>query len=980
MILAVTKLFLFGAPRLDRGGEITEMDTRKGLALLAYLALNKGGHSRDSLTVLFYPENDQTSGRAALRRTLSSLRKALGGIGLDAEREQISLDLSIFWVDVIDFRTRIAETQTHGHPAAQTCHKCSQPLEEAVKLYREGFMAGFGLRDSPQFDDWQYFQAEELRQAFAGALQRLARLQAAGADFEAAIARTRQWLSLDQLQEAAHRDLMMYYAWSGQRSAALRQYRECVRILEQELSVPPLDETTNLYQAILENHLPPPPEAEKPLAEIPPDKMPSSPPETRYSSAYPLVGRENERGLLDKAYKKTRGFMFILEGEAGIGKTRLAEEFLNEIQRSGAATADGRCYEGESGLAYTPFLDVLNSVLAKPGSVEKLRRLPAAVIAPAAQLVPSVASLAPELQTELSAGSPGTRLRFFEALRTLLSGLLDGEPQGVVFLDDLHWADADSLDLLAYLTHRLDNLFYLCAWRGDLVPPDHRLRQLYSQAARNGKAGFLALPRLGQAAVSQLVALALDPITSTGGIANQLYSETEGNPFFIVEYLNAMRSAETNGNGEEWAMPTGVREVLRSRLAKVGELGMQLLSAGSVIGHSFDFHLLKEASGRSELETISGCEMLLQHGLIVEHAAPHFSSEIHRLDQPTTDLEYNFTHDKLRALVYDQTSLARRRLLHQRAAEVYAGRARTLDQNNALAAYHYRLAGQPRMAAEFFRKAGEHARQNYANRDAAGYFQSALACGHPEPSGIHEAIGDLEALVGNYNAALAAYETAAALSSPANLPWIESKIGRVHDWRGEWELAECHYEAAAAEIGEEGDPGKAAGLFADWSRAAYRRGELERGQTLAQHALELSKRGDDLLAQAQALDILGLVARARKDYPLAGEYLHASLEVAERLGDASARAAAMNNLGRLNAEMGNLSEALSYTESALQVCIHLGDRHHAAALHNNLADLYHASGQRERAMEQLKKAVVIFAEIGGQTAEPLPEIWKLTEW
>jgi tetratricopeptide (TPR) repeat protein len=88
----------------------------------------------------------------------------------------------------------------------------------------------------------------------------------------------------------------------------------------------------------------------------------------------------------------------------------------------------------------------------------------------------------------------------------------------------------------------------------------------------------------------------------------------------------------------------------------------------------------------------------------------------------------------------------------------------------------------------------------------------------------------------------------------------------------------------------------------------------------------------------------------------------------------------MNNLGRLYAEMGNLAEALSITESALELCLQQGDRHHAAAIYNNLADLYHESGQADRAMEQLKKAVVIFADIGGQATEPLPEIWKLTEW
>lgn len=974
--MATFRLHLFGAPRLDRAGKTSDMDTRKALALLAYLALNKSGFSRDSLATLFYPESDQVTGRAALRRTLSSLRKALDGVGLDAERGQVSLDLSNILVDVLEFRSLLAETHAHGHPATNTCSKCIRPLEAAVQLYQGDFLAGFGLRDSPQFDDWQFFQAEELRQEFAGALQKLAHLKASQKDYEAAVALTRQWLALDPLQEAAHRDLMLFFARHGQRNAALRQYRECVRVLEQELGVPPLDETTALYQAILENNLPVQPQEAVTSPEAKTGKPTSPGAESISVGTFPLVGREKESSLLQQAYQATQssGSFFVLEGEAGIGKTRLAEEFLAEVQRSGAKTATGRCYEGESGLAFAPFLEVLNSLLVQPGAGEKLQKLPAAVIAPAVQLLPSLSSILSESQVGVTSENPGARLRFFEALRILLSTLLETERPGVIFLDDLHWADADSLDLLAFLVHRLDNIFYLCAWRGDLVPPGHALRQLYSQASRSGKAGCLALSRLEQEAVAELVAAAFSNTDSPDEIARQLLAETEGNPFFIVEYLNAIRSADPASQVGGWEMPSGVREMLRTRLAKVGELGMQLLGAGAVIGHSFDFNLLREISGRSEMETIAGCEALLQNGVIVERQVARTS------DNQTDDLQYDFTHDKLRVLVYDQTSLARRRLLHQRAAENFAGRARLQAQNNALAAYHYRLAGQPGVAAEFFRKAGEHASRNYANREAVGYYQSALACGHPNPAGLHEAIGDLESLAGNYQSALGAFETAAALCSPPQLPWIEIKIGKVHDWRGEWELAECHYEAAAAEIGEDVDPGKRASLYADWSRAAYRRGELERGQTLAQRSYELSRLGSDLFAQAQALNMLGLMARAFGNYTEATGHLRASLETAERLGDPSARAAALNNLGRLYAEIGNIREALQFTEAALNLSLQLGDRHHAAAIYNNLADLYHASGQPDRAMEQLKKAVVIFAEIGSQSTELLPEIWKLTEW
>ncbi len=120
-------------------------------------------------------------------------------------------------------------------------------------------MAGFGLRDSVAFDDWQFFQSESLRRELAGALERLARGRGARGEWEPAVAHARRWLALDPLHEPAHRLLMQLYAWSDQRAAALRQYRECVRILGKELGVAPLEETTLLYQSIQENDPPPMP-------------------------------------------------------------------------------------------------------------------------------------------------------------------------------------------------------------------------------------------------------------------------------------------------------------------------------------------------------------------------------------------------------------------------------------------------------------------------------------------------------------------------------------------------------------------------------------------------------------------------------------------------------------------------------------------------------------------------------------------------
>src|SRR5437667_5041179 len=308
-------LFLLGPPRIERDGTLINVDTRKAIALIAYLAVTHQRHSRDTLASLLWPEYDQANARGALRRTLSTLNKALAGNWLDIDRETISLSAKSeadLWFDVDNFYSLLEECRMHGHPASEVCSACVNPLTEAVALYRDDFLSGFSLRDSPGFDDWQFFQADSLRRDLASALERMAYCHSAMADFKSAIAYARRWLAMDRLHEPVHRFLMQLYAWAGQRTAVLHQYRECVQVLEQELGVAPLEATTQLYQTIKENRPPPPPaplQAAKPLSEaewigrrgrfIAPIADLSTP---STLTSYPLVGRAKEWSILVDAY------------------------------------------------------------------------------------------------------------------------------------------------------------------------------------------------------------------------------------------------------------------------------------------------------------------------------------------------------------------------------------------------------------------------------------------------------------------------------------------------------------------------------------------------------------------------------------------------------------------------------------------------------------------------------------------------------
>jgi DNA-binding SARP family transcriptional activator len=245
--MAELKLYLLGPPRLERAGLPLDLRRRKALALLAYLAVTGQPHSRAALVAFLWPEYDHRRGRADLSRTLSVLRKTLGPTALATDRKTVELNLEReLWVDVHHFQQLLTVCKSYGHPENMVCAACLPPLQEAAMLYQADFLAGFTLPDSLDFDEWQFFQIEELRRDLMGALERLGRGYMGQDNLEEAIVYIRRWVGVDPIHEPAHRQLMTLYAQTGQRAAALRQYQVCEELLDRELGVPPQAETTAL--------------------------------------------------------------------------------------------------------------------------------------------------------------------------------------------------------------------------------------------------------------------------------------------------------------------------------------------------------------------------------------------------------------------------------------------------------------------------------------------------------------------------------------------------------------------------------------------------------------------------------------------------------------------------------------------------------------------------------------------------------------
>ena len=729
-----------------------------------------------------------------------------------------------------------------------------------------------------------------------------------------------------------------------------------------------------------------------------------------------IVGRDREWSILNEALDSREERFIALVGEIGIGKTFLVETFAARAREKGAVVLAGHCYAGEHELAYSPLLEAIRPRLALPEIQAALLDLPAPWLYETAWLLPELAALVPHAQAQHPAEGLAAQSRFYEGLRQVLLAVSGTNPSSILLIDDLHLADSATLDFMNYLVRRLkgQGLLVLVTWVEDGSPTVSQLRRMLAEAERGGVGTRIRPKRLSPAEVNELVAAHgnLPP-----GLSDRLQKEAEGLPFFVIEYLSAIKDGRISETDGHWGLPHGVRDLLHSRLAGVSDVERQLLTTAAVIGRSFDFDALLEASDRSEEETVAALEQLVARGLIREQrqgrsqttvpeggllsAIPRdggsssLSTDGHASPTragapaasagvgPAATVRYDFSHEKLRALVYEETSQARRRILHRRVAEALAGQVydtQSTGMQASMIAHHFHLAGQNARAAEYFNIAGQHARRLHANTEALLHFRLALACGHPDTAQLNEAIGDLQTLQGRYSDALASYQAAAGSLGSECPPGLEYKLGKVHMRRGDWAQTEAHFSAALEGLGESGDAGLRSRIYADWSQAAAQHGKMDRAAELASQSQRLAATTEDWLAQAQSENIMGILKRSAGQLEEARQHLLTSLAAARRIQNHGAQVAALNNLALVYSGLDDVNEAIRLTQTALELCTESGDRHQEAALRDHLADFYHAVGQADLAMEQLEKAVTIFSEVGVENGKSRPEIWKLSEW
>lgn len=926
------QLALLGAPEVRHSGRVLRF-RRKELALLVYLAVEGGLHSREKLITLFWPDSASEQGRATLRRTLADLRSTLedapGSSHLHIEREQLGFDatsdveLDLHLLERI--YTVVRESSTMQ---SLLLSDLLSQLEHALSLYRGPFLEGFSLNDASEFDDWVALQREVCHRHLELLFERLSRLQLQRGDVTGAVETATRWTVHDPLNESAYRCLMEAYLTVGNRNAALHTF-EAYRLkllnaldarpspqmealaaslrIERQVRQPVRDETQNGKTGATSKLSP------LALQESMLERL-SAPIATTLNSG-PLIGRTSEYTRLIEAYRASahgRAGIVILKGEAGIGKTRLATEFLDWTDKQGADVLSGRAFEARGGLPYQPLVDALRVRIERENAPDDLLSDP--WMAELARLLPELRDRYPDLPVA-SADESAARIRLFESVTRLVWALAKHAPV-VLFIDDLHWADIASLDLLHYAARHWQEsntpVLLLATLRLEALE-DGPFNRWLAHLEQNLAVVSLTLEALTGEDTQQL-------LRSLGtarmeALSNWLFAETHGQPFYIMETLKALvdrglLKASRQGDGS-WLvdyvgaspdtielqrfLPPGVREVIRARLEQISPATFALLVAGAVLGHNFTFEQLCQVAGLSEIEGLPVLDEALGKRLLHEmgeESGDHFNGLCGT---------YLFTHDKIRDVVYTEAGDARRRVFHRRALEV-------LQDAAAPAAELARHALAARLPEQSFRlslAAGDEAMHLFAVRDALTHYERARLVAAQWQSRQHMPQGiEMESMQHLY-----------------------SQLGRAYELLSEVEQARPVYQEMLAFAQASNFPEmECVALNRMAILMIHNTYDLEQALSLLQQALRVAERSHDTMGLAETEWSIALLNIYRFDIHSAIVLGKRALELARQLERPALIARCLNVLCFATQGAGLWEESAIYAQEALFLHRQLGDR------------------------------------------------------
>src|SRR5215469_13224030 len=450
--MGLLRLAVLGPPEVFHDENRLTFSLRKAQALLLYLAVEGGMHPRSKLAPFLWPDSEPHDARTALRNAIALLRSLLADshtapvsaaqhTHLLSQQELLGLDPQApLELDLEVVQQAYTQAQRLSTPPAEPQRtSLIAQVQQALSLVRGPFLDGFWLREETAFDEWHEQQQQQWHMRLQLLCDRLSAWQEAAGELEQARVTLLRWLELDGLTEEVYRRLMRVHLALGDASAALQVYANCRARLAEALQVKPSVETVALAE-----HIRGLVAARRGSAPALPARPMSEPPG---ELVVPLVGRIGAFSHLVARYQRARQGQpqaALVVGEAGIGKTRLVNEFASWAQAQGAEVLSGHAFEAGGRLPYQPLVEALRTRLEEENAPEDLLEDP--WLAELARLLPELRVRYPDLLAPTQ-DEQAAKVRLFEAVARLVDALARRAPL-LLLLDDLHWVDGSSLDLV----------------------------------------------------------------------------------------------------------------------------------------------------------------------------------------------------------------------------------------------------------------------------------------------------------------------------------------------------------------------------------------------------------------------------------------------------------------------------------------------------------------------------------------------------
>ena len=891
---------LLGPPLVYVDGETVALERRKAVALLAYLLVSRGAQRRDQLATLLWQDADSASARANLRRVLADLTPVIRPwLHVSADTIELQPDNQLT-VDVQRFQELVGCTQhANTHPISA---EYRDQLAAAVALYRGDFLDGFAPPDSAAFEEWQFFQAEELRRALAGALDLLSRPDVVADSI--AINYARRWLALDPLHEEPNRRLMQLYARSGQQSAAIRQYRALSDMLGRELNLAPSAETTALYEQIRLGDRAA--QSRRAAAPLPVTVAPTPPDAALATPATPFFGRLGELAWIAAAIADPNCRMVTIVGPGGMGKTRLA---LQAAEMNRAAFPDG--------VHHISLVGVTTS--------ERL-------------LTAITDGLGIAVQ-----GEPETYLAsYFRAQRALL--VLDNIEQALAGAEALARMLRETQQLKLLVTSR-ERLNIQDEWVLDIdgleVPDDadipdaasYSAVELFVQRARRVRSDF-QLDKEDLAAIIEIcqlvdgMPLAIELAAAWVRVLScrEIAAELEQSMGLLTTTLRDVPERHRSIEGvftQAWErLAPEERQTLR-RLS-VFEDGTPRAAASQVVGASPV--ALAALADRALIRRDSGGRYIM-HELLRQFASRKLAN--HADEQQATWQKY---------CDYYMALLERRggelEGPHQRAALQELG----AEFDNIQGAWTYAI--EQHLYDELARGLDG----LYRFCDLRGWYQDGIAMFRQLTSHSATTLSDTFALL---------------------LARAQARQGALLCWVGQYDEAQALLEQALVILRERDHAQDVAATINWMGMVAYQRGDSEAAQRLLSEGLQANVQLQLHNGVAWSLDMLGDLASDQGNYEQARELLNDSIMRFTALGDQASAAWSLSGLGRVLMLSGEREEARQLLEENLALFRSLSDPHGLAITLANLGELALESGDTTAArgyyLDALHQARLVYA-------------------